>query len=194
MLNFRGIALLTGVLAAGCSSMTHTDKGVLGGGLIGGATGAAIGSASGNTGAGTAIGAAVGALPGGLIGNEMDQSESKTHAEIAQVAATVPANGPLSLPQIAQMAQSGMSDAVIIGQIRSTRSMYSLTPEDLAWLKSQQVSDPVILEMQATATRMPPPPRVYARPYYGPEVVYVAPYYPPPPIGFGISYGRCRRW
>src|SRR5262245_57178111 len=174
----RWLAVLSAViLAAGCDSLNHTDKGLLGGGLIGGATGAAIGSATGNTGAGAAIGAGVGAITGGLIGNEMDQSDAKTKAQIAQVSATVPANGPLALQQIAQMAQSGMSDAVIIGQIRATRSVYVLTPEDLAWLKSQQVSDPVVLEMQATATRVPQP-RVYARPPYGPEVVYVEPYCP----------------
>lgn len=194
--NGRRIALLAGLLlSAGCESMNHTDKGLLGGGLIGAATGAAIGNATGNTGAGAAIGAGVGAITGGLIGNEMDTSEAKTKVQIAQVAASVPANGPLALQQIAQMAQSGMSDAVIIGQIRATRSVYVLTPEDLTWLKQQQVSDPVVLEMQATATRMPPPaqPRVYARPY-GPEVVYVEPYCPPPPIGFGFGYTRYRRW
>jgi hypothetical protein len=180
------------MLASGCESMNHTDKGVLGGGAIGGATGAIIGSATGNTGAGAAIGAGVGALTGGLMGNELDQSEAKTKAQIAQASATVPAQGPLSLPDIAQMAHSGLSDSVIIGQIRSTRSVYVLTPQDLEWLKSQQVSDPVVLEMQATASRMPPPRRVYARPYYGPEVVYVEPY--APPIGIGFSYSRYRRW
>jgi Glycine zipper len=179
-------------LTSGCESMNHTDKGVLGGGAIGGATGAIIGSATGHTGAGAAIGAGVGALTGGLVGNEMDQSEAKTKAQIAQASATVPAQGPLSLPEIAQMAHNGLSDSVIIGQIRSTRSVYVLTPQDLEWLKSQQVSDVVVLEMQATANRAPPPSRVYARPYYGPDVVYVEPY--APPVGVGFSYTRVRRW
>jgi hypothetical protein len=180
-------------LTAGCESMNHTDKGVLGGGALGGATGAIIGSTSGNTGAGAAIGAALGGLTGGLIGNEMDNSEAKSNAQIAQASASAAPRGPLSLPEIAQMAQSGLSDAVIIGQIRATRSVYVLTPQDLEWLKTQNVSDAVVLEMQATASRMPPPPRVYARPYYGPDVVYVEPYYPPP-IGLGFSYTRIRRW
>jgi len=181
------------LLATGCESMSHTDKGVLGGGAIGAGTGALIGSATGHTGAGAAIGAGVGALTGGLIGNDVDKSEAKTKAEIAQAsaAAAVPANGPLSLPDIAQMAQSGLSDSVIIGQIRSTRSVYVLTPQDLAWLKTQQVSDAVVMEMQASASRMPPPGRVYARPYYNPDVVYVDPY--GPPVGVGFSY-RYRRW
>jgi hypothetical protein len=186
--------LLPGLwLLPGCESMTHTEKGVLGGGAIGGATGALIGSASGHTGAGAAIGAAVGGLSGGLIGNEMEQSERKTQAQIA--AATAPVQGPLSLPEIAGMAQQGISDQVIIGQIRTTRSLYNLSPVDIQWLKQQAVSDAVILEMQATATRVPsPPPRVYARPYYHPDVIVVEPYPPPPPIGIGFSYTRGRRW
>jgi hypothetical protein len=179
-------------LLAGCESMTHTDKGVLGGGLIGGATGALVGSTTGHTGAGAAIGAAVGGLTGGLIGNEMEESEAKTKAAVA---AAQPVRGPLSLQEIAQMAQSGLSDQVIIGQIRATRSVYQLTPNDVQWLKSQAVSDPVVLEMQATATRaMGPPPRVYARPHCHPDVVIVEPYPPPPPIGFGFSYTKVRRW
>jgi hypothetical protein len=185
-----GFAFLA--LAAGCESMNHTDKGILGGGTIGGLTGAAIGSASGNTGAGAAIGAGVGALSGGLIGNEIDKSESKTQAQIVQASATVPVQGPLALPDIAQMTRSGLSDAVIIGQIRSTRSTYALSPQDLEWLKSQGVTDGVILEMQSTAGRVAPAPRVYARPY-GPDVVYVE-RFPPPPVVFGFGWGpRYRR-
>jgi hypothetical protein len=89
------------------------------------------------------------------------------------------------------MAQQGISDPVIIGQIRSTRSVYNLSPNDIAYLKSQNVTDAVVMEMQATASRVVPAgARVYARPYYGPDVVYVAP--PPPPVGIGFSYGR--RW
>ena len=61
-----GLGFLTG-----CESMTHTEKGVLGGGAIGAGTGALIGSATGHAGAGAVIGAAVGGLSGGLIGNEM---------------------------------------------------------------------------------------------------------------------------
>jgi hypothetical protein len=189
-----GILLLSPGLwiLTGCESMTHTEKGVLGGGAIGAGTGALIGSATGHTGAGAAIGAAVGGLTGGLIGNDIEQTEKKQEAQLA--AATAPVRGPLSLPEIAQMAQQGISDQVIIGQIRTTRSVYNLTPADIQWLKSQGVSDPVVLEMQATVTRVPgPPARVYARPYYQPDVVVVEPY-PPPPVGVGFSYTRYHRW
>jgi hypothetical protein len=175
----------------GCSSLSPTENGVLGGGAIGAGTGALIGSATGHTGAGAAIGAAVGGVSGGLVGNEIEKSEARTRAEVAAASASV--RGPLSLQEIAQMAQTGINDPVIIGQIRSTRSVYNLTPNDIAWLKSQNVSDGVVMEMQATASRVVPAgARVYARPYYGPDVVYVQP--APPPVGIGFSYTNVRRW
>jgi outer membrane lipoprotein SlyB len=193
LLLFSGLWLLTG-----CSSMSSTDKGILGGGAIGAGTGAIIGSATGHAGAGAAIGTAVGAVSGGLIGNDIDETKKKNEAEIAAVRAeqAQTVRGPLSLQEIAQMAQQNINEPVIIGQIRSTRSIYNLTPNDIAWLKSQNVSDGVIMEMQATASRVVPaagPARVYARPYYGPDVVYVEPYRPPP-VGFGVTYVGGRRW
>jgi outer membrane lipoprotein SlyB len=193
----RSLLLLPGLLiSTGCSSMSSTDKGVLGGGAIGAGTGALIGSATGHAGAGAAIGAAVGGVSGGLIGNEMDENKKKTDAAIATVqaqqAAQAPVRGPLGLAEVAQMAQQGISDAVIISQIRATRSVYNLTPNDIAWLKSQNVSDPVVMEMQATASRVVPVAGpVYGRAYYNPDVVYVN---PPPPVGVGFTYWGGRRW
>ena len=85
--NIRRLALgvcLLG-LAAGCSHMSNTDKGVLGGGLVGAGTGAAIGNALGNTGAGAVVGTGVGMLAGGLTGNAVDRAEHK--ADVAQAKA-----------------------------------------------------------------------------------------------------------
>ncbi len=174
----------------GCSSLSGTENGILGGGAIGAGTGALIGSATGHAGAGAAIGAAVGGLSGGLIGNEMDENKKKTDAQIAAFQAQqAPARGPLGLQEIATMAQQGISDAVIIAQIRSTRSVYNLAPTDITYLKTYNVSDAVVMEMQATAGR------AYARPAYGgPDVVYVQPYAPPPPVGVGFVYSGGRRW
>src|SRR4051812_38725268 len=119
----RPLLLLPALWATGCSSMSTTEKGVVGGGAIGAGTGALIGSATGHAGTGAAIGAAVGGLSGGLIGNDIEESEKRTKAELA--AAQAPVRGPLGLQEIAQMAQQGISDPVIIGQIRSTRSVYN---------------------------------------------------------------------
>jgi hypothetical protein len=86
------------------------------------------------------------------------------------------------------MVQGQVSDAVIVGQIRSTGSSYNLSPSDIQWLKSNGVSDGVIIEMQQSRQR----PVVYGRQrpvYVVEEPVYVG---PPPVVGVGFGYGR--RW
>lgn len=180
------------LLPTGCASMNNTEKGVVGGGLIGAGTGALIGNAVGNTGAGALIGTGVGALSGALVGNSIDQSERKTEAQIAAVAAQQQARGPLGVTDVVQLAQSHVSDDVIITQIRSTGSIFHLSANDTIWLKQNGVSDVVVQEMLASASRTPR--RVYtAAPVYA-QPVYV--YEPPPPVvgvGFGYTrYGRCR--
>lgn len=162
-------------LLVGCSTMSNTEKGVGAGGLIGAGTGALIGHATGHTGAGALIGAGVGALSGGLVGNAVDESEKKAEARAAAAA-----RGPLGLTDVAQMAQAHISDDVIISQIRATGSVFRLSSNDTIWLKENGVSDAVVQEMLATATRWPR--RVYtAAPVYVVE--------PPPPVSVGIGFG-----
>jgi hypothetical protein len=181
--------ILPALIASGCSSMSNTEKGVGAGGLIGAGTGALIGHATGHTGAGALIGAGVGAVSGGLIGNAVDKSEEKTAAAIA--AANSGPHGPLGITDIAQMAQARVADDVIISQIRTSGSVFRLSSNDIIWLKQSSVSDSVIQEMQATATRYPR--RVYtAAPVYAEPVYVVEP--PPPPVGIGIGFGYRGRW
>src|SRR5436305_10979657 len=148
--------LLPGMLlATGCSSLSQTEAGAVGGGLLGAGAGALIGSATGHTGAGAAIGAGVGALAGGVTGNAVEESEKRTQAQI-QAATAAQARAQLGLVDVATMSQQHISDSVIISQIRTTGSVYRLTATDINWLKENGVSDPVIMEMQATASRVPP--------------------------------------
>src|SRR5438477_6730952 len=114
------------VLLAGCSSMSNTEKGSGAGGLIGAGTGALIGSATGHTGAGALIGGAVGAVSGGLIGHGVDETERRAEAR----AAANPPRGPLGIVDVVQMAQSHVTDDVIISQIRATGSVYQLSAND----------------------------------------------------------------
>jgi hypothetical protein len=157
--------------------------------LIGAGTGALIGNATGHTAAGALIGAGVGAVSGGLIGNAIDESEKKTEARVA-AATTPPHGGPLGITDIVQMAQSHISDDLIISQIRSSGSIFQLSSNDTIWLKQQGVSDRVIEEMLASATR-------YPRRVYTPTAVYPQPVYvvepAPVSVGFGYRYGW-RRW
>jgi hypothetical protein len=179
--------LILPALLGGCQNMSHTEKGVLGGGAIGATTGALIGSTTKHTGAGAVLGGAVGALSGGLIGNALDKQEQK--ADMALAAASAPVSGPLSLQQIVQMAQGHISDQVIINQIRTTGSVYYLNPNEIRWLKENGVSDAVVMEMQATASRAPR--RVYRETVVQPVYV-VEP--PPPPVGIGIGFGYRHGW
>jgi uncharacterized protein YcfJ len=181
----RVLGLVPLLLLCSCSSMSNTDRGILGGAGIGAVTGAIVGGAVKNPGAGAAIGAAVGGVSGGLVGNAIDKSEQKQ----AQLAAAAP-RGPLGLTDVASMAQQHISDDIIISQIRTTGSVYNLSASDIVWLKQNGVSDVVVREMQMTVAR--PGRRVYsAVPVYGYEPVYVETV--PPPvvgIGFGIGYGH----
>ena len=184
----RGFFLLVPlVLACGCSSMSHADRGALGGGALGAGTGAVVGHALGNTGAGAVLGGAVGAISGAVIGDSIDESEKKQEARLAAATAAGP-RGPLGTTDVVMMAQQHVSDGVIVEQIRSTGSVYNLSANDIVWLKQNGVSDYVINEMQATAR--------YPRRVYSAVPVYQAPVYvvePPVRVGIGFGYygGRC---
>jgi hypothetical protein len=173
---FVAAILLPAWAACGCSSLSHTENGALAGGAIGAGTGAIIGHALGHTGGGALIGAGVGALSGGLIGHAADEGEKKAAAA---------ARPPLGLVDVVQMAQSHVSDDLIISDIRTTGSVFHLSSQDTIWLKQNGVSDRVVQEMMVTATRYPR--RVYAAaPVYG-EPVYVVE--PPPPVAVGVGFG-----
>jgi hypothetical protein len=157
--------------------MSNTDKGVLGGGAVGAGTGAIIGHAAGNTAAGALIGAGVGAVSGGLIGNAVDKSEEKAKAEAVAVQQ---ARQELGINDVIQMTRDHISDDVIIGQIRTSPTVFRLTYQDISTLKQNGVSDLVIHEMQNTVYRYPR--RVYV----------VEP--SPPPVAVGVGFGYGRRW
>ncbi len=181
--------VLPALLACGCAGMSNTEKGALAGGGIGAGAGALIGSATHHTGVGAVAGGALGALAGGLTGNAIDESEKKQQAQIA--AATAAQRAPLGLTDIVNMVQQHITDDVIISQIRTTGSVYRLSPSDINWLKQNGVSDAVVMEMQATATRYPR--RVYtATPVYQEPVYIYEP--PPPPVSVALGFGYSHRW
>ncbi len=64
---------LFAVMAAGCKSMSRSQKGAVIGTAGGGAVGAVVGKAAGNTAMGAIIGAAVGGVTGAVIGRKMDK-------------------------------------------------------------------------------------------------------------------------
>ena len=170
---FVALALTPLLLVCGCQTQTQT--GALVGAGVGGVLGAIVGRATHNTAAGAVVGTALGATVGAAAGSEAD---ARAHAAAVQQD-VVARGGPLSLEQVRDLVQSNVADAVIIDQIRLTRSVYQLTPDQIVWLKQVGVSDTVIYAMQETAS------------YRGPRRVVVVEQ-APPVVGIGFGYGR--RW
>lgn len=168
-------------VAPGCSGISNTGAGALGGGAIGAGLGTIVGGLSGHPGAGAAIGAASGALVGGAIGNAEDQRERRE----ANAAAAWHNRNRVSLADVVQMSHQHVGDAIIIQQIDTTYSNFDLRPEEITYLKQQGVSDRVILAMQQR--RSPGPGQVRAVPAYGPGYVVYEP--APPPVSVGVGFG-----
>lgn len=202
----RGAVFLV-PLAAGCSTLTGTEAGALGGGAIGTAAGLAIGAATGNPKTGAVVGGLAGAGIGGLAGHAADEKEKK---EVIQAQAVANAEAQAAAQQQAQMlgltdvvrlSQQGVDPDVICEQIRNTRSVFQLSTSDIEYLTACKVDPRVIRAMQSargvpgTVVVNPRPRTVVVRDE--PVVVYERPYYYrphcyPPPVGVGISYVRVR--
>jgi len=142
------------VLLAGCvnpdGSINHTGSGALTGAAMGALTGAAIGGRW-HAGPDALIGAAAGALAGGLIGNSADREQAaRMQVQPAPAYASPPAYvnvapvQPTSLADVKAMAQAGISDDVIITEIRNTRTVYHLAAADVIGLRDAGVSEKVM--------------------------------------------------
>jgi hypothetical protein len=174
--------LAAALLITGCENPNGTVNRTGTGALIGAGSGAAIGAVVGgrNAGAGALIGGALGAATGAIVGNVMDQNEAaRLQAQAPQTYARIEQSQPLYPQDIKAMVAAGVSDDVIISQIRATRSIYNLGSADIIDLHNAGVSQNVINFMintansaaaapeQVTVSTPPPAPPV--------ETVVVAP-------------------
>jgi outer membrane lipoprotein SlyB len=171
------------VLVAGCETPSgrpdNTATGALVGGGVGAATGAVIGGH--DAAAGALIGGAVGALTGAIVGNSIDQQQRERVREYSpQTLVRIDQGQPLGTADIKALARAGVSDEVIISQIRSSRTIYHLSTAEIIDLKDAGVSEQVIDVMINTASGADagPPPPLPSQPYQ--EVVVAQP--PPPPV------------
>jgi hypothetical protein len=194
------LILAVAVGSTGCSTMSNTEKGMGIGGALGAGVGTAIGAATGNPKTGAVVGGLVGAGIGGAAGSEADERDreraySKEMAQIQQATATADAR-KMGLIDVVQMNQQGIAPNLIINQIRSTGSTFSLSTADLNYLNEQHVPNEVIAAMQQAQpgpTVMRGGPRTvvvrepemifYERPYYRPRPVFIA-----PGPSFGVTY------
>jgi len=157
------------------------------GALAGGATGAVLGSLARHPGPGALVGGAVGAVVGGLIGHGMDQAqEEQLRAQAPKTLQRVEEGQPLTVMDVQALVKAGISDDLIISQIRNSRTIYHLTTADIIALKNAGVSERIIDFMINTPTQAssaevagvigptPPPPQretIVVAP--GPDYVWV---------------------
>jgi hypothetical protein len=180
------------ILLTGCESPdgtpNQTGTGALIGGAIGAAAGGLIGSTSrhdggANTAAGVLIGGAIGAITGGAIGHSLDEEQrARLQAQAPETYVRVTQGQPLSTADVKAMAKAGVSDDVIISQIRATHTLYHLSADDIIALHNSGVSQAVINYMintpnTAGAAAAQPETAVVAQPPPAPpaETVVVAP-------------------
>lgn len=164
----------------GCSCMSNTEKGMLGGTAAGVGAGALIGR--GNP-AAMAIGGIAGAMTGGLFGSAQDAREDRrAWAQAHSNAQAAQAARQMSINEVVQLSQQRMPDQMIVNQMNTTGSSFDLRSDDLIYLRQQGVSDHVITQMQVRRG--------------GPVVVHPAPRVvvveqpPPPHVAVGVGFGR----
>ena len=168
-LRITSLAMAAAVLAGGCTTPSgqpdRTATGALAGGMIGAGTGALIGNAAGHhTAEGAAIGGILGLVTGAVIGNSMDQQQrAALSRQNPQTLQRVEQGQPLGLADIKALAKAGVSDEVILSQIRNSHTAYRLTTAEILDLKEAGVSEKVIDFMINTPNlaRVSPPPAGY---------------------------------
>ena len=162
---------------AGCQnpdgSQNNTGSGALIGGALGAITGAAIGENNHSAGGGAAIGAAAGLLLGGLIGNASDQEQhERLRAQAPQTYVRVEQGTPLGLADVKALSRAGISDDVIVSQIKNSHTIFRLSAADIIDLRDAGVTDKVVNYMINTPGTAPES---------AASTVQVIQYGPPPP-------------
>jgi hypothetical protein len=197
------VVLLAMAGSSGCRSPYHADRGAALGGLTGAIAGAAIGDRSGNAAAGAVVGTAVGALTGAAIGEAIDEDLARSQA-IVQQRLGRQISGAVTREDVIAMVQAGVSDEVIVTQVRANGVSRRPDTHDVIEMSRQGVREPVILAMQQAVipnaepvTYVTPAPPAYVveqhyygpPPYWRPRPVYHRPYHAcAPGVRFGVSF------
>lgn len=135
------ISVLVFVVSGCASNKTRVGEGAGIGGVVGAAAGGIIGHQSGHGAEGALIGGAIGSAGGAAVGAQMKKS--------AQEDAQVQPSGQLTMQQIVDLTRQGVSSDEIISKIKAAKPTYSLTADDIAYLRRENVSQRVIETMQA---------------------------------------------
>lgn len=118
------------------------------------------------------------------------------------IAATPVPSGAVTVDDLVALSRQGVADSILIAVIDADKTVFTLTPQQVAALKRDGVSDAVVVKMLGTAheygadvevaphvviiggEQQPPP--------AAPEVVGV-PFYVPVPVAVAHAGGRARR-
>lgn len=133
-------------VSTGCqSTKTRAVEGAAVGGVVGATAGAIIGHQSRHGGQGAALGAVLGALAGGAVGAQIEKPDNSV-----QSASAAPGVNPsqLSIQQIIDFTNQGVSEDAIIDKIHITNSRFNLDANDINYLKQKGVSQKVIDAMR----------------------------------------------
>src|SRR5882724_6164858 len=182
-ISLTAVAVGLALVLTGCETPSGRPDNTATGALVGGAAGAGIGAIAGgrHAGEGALIGGAIGALTGAIVGDSIDQQQRERVREYSpQTLVRIDQGQPLGVADIKALAKAGVSDEVIISQIRNSHTTYHLSTAEIIDLKDAGVSERVIDVMINTASGAdagppPPPPSTQYE-----EVVVAQP--PPPPI------------
>lgn len=128
------------LVVSGCAqNQTRIGEGAAIGGVLGAAAGEIVGHQNRHDLTGVLVGGALGAAAGAAVGAQVKKPVSG--AQNTQ---------PVTLQQIVNWTKEGLSGDEIISRIKAANSSYSLTADDLDYLKKQGVSQRVIETMQAS--------------------------------------------
>jgi hypothetical protein len=148
---------------------------------------------------------------GGLVGLTVGGTVS-CEAECPKCVKAAPCctaakSATMGLADVVALANSGVSDEVILNQMRTTGANFALGTQDLIFLKKTKVSDAVVMVMQNSrlspvnpAPMMPAAQPYYYHPPYPAMMPYPAPpvsvapipaYAPPPPPSVYVPPSQC---
>lgn len=128
------------VLSACAENKTRIGEGAGIGGVLGAAAGGIIGHQSGRGVEGALIGGAVGAAGGAVVGAQIEKPKKDAAATTEK---------PLTMQDVVDLTKKGASSDDIITKIKASNPKYSLTADDLEYLRKEGVSQRVIETMQA---------------------------------------------
>jgi outer membrane lipoprotein SlyB len=183
------------------AAQNNQQRGATWGGLAGAVAGGIIGDNNDEAGAGAAIGGVVGAVAGGILGNAADKdaelarqraayyrAQQQQYARQQQAASMQSA---VTLQDVISMTRSGLSDQVIVNQVRQRGYLGKLSVADIIALHEKGVSENVITSLQTIGPPRPgpvtvarPAPAVVEQYFHRPAPIiireHVLPHYPPP--------------